>query len=154
MKIRQVVEHDLKKIRAFVKANHPLGFHTLYTYWVLYSQFKQLWHVCEINNNLVGFISGIKSLSENSTALIWQIGVERDMRGKGISKMLIDEFIKSCKSLDIEYGLVTIDPQNKASLGLFESYFLNHSNFEIYGNLSLNDEFGLDEYEEIYKFKI
>ncbi|MGB1799832.1 MAG: GNAT family N-acetyltransferase [Gammaproteobacteria bacterium] len=155
MNIRHVTEEDLGKIRAFVKDNPPLGFHTLYTYWVLYSQFGRLWHICEENGNIVGFISGIKSVSEPSTVLIWQIGVSKNIRGKGVSTALIDEFLSSCKQLGIENGLVTIDPSNKVSLGLFQSYFNKYSSFNVCGSLSLSDEFCKDdEYEDIYTFKI
>ena len=155
MNVRQVKEGDLKKIRAFVKNNPPLGLHTLYTYWVLFSQFRQLWYVCEEDSEIVGFISGVKSLSLNSTALIWQIGVSKNMRGKGVSIALIDAFVNSCKQLSIEHGLVTIDPNNKASLKLFESYFSKHSNFKAYGNLSLDDELTTEsEHEDIYSFEI
>ncbi len=155
MNIRQVEERDLKNIRFFVKNNPPLDFHTLYTYWVLYSQFRKLWYICEEDGDIVGFISGIKNLTEEPTAMIWQIGVAKIMRGKGVSRRLLDAFTNACNTLKIKQGCVTINPSNKASLNLFKSYFDANSNFKISGNLDLSDEFSLKaEYENIYTFSI
>jgi len=155
MTIRQASESDLSKIRAFVKKNPPLGFHSLYTYWVLCSQFNKLWFVFEEDKEILGFIAGVKNLSSVPTALIWQIGVDERMRGEGVSRQLIDAFLASCRELHIEKGLVTIDPENKSSLGLFQSYFTKHSNFERCGSLDLSDEFSeVNEYEDIYSFNV
>jgi len=146
--IRNIKEQDLKKIRSLVKECYPLGFHTLYTYWVISYYFSSLTFVLEDEGTIVGFISGIMSVDKPATAFIWQIGLKSSYRNKGYAQALIDKFVTSAQSLGASKVQFTIDPENTASLKAFHKY-ANKRGFKIEkkGILRLKDKFS--EKEEI-----
>jgi L-2,4-diaminobutyric acid acetyltransferase len=120
--IRNIQPEDLSKIRPLIKKCKPLGFHTLYTYWVLNYHFNDLFLISEEDSGINGIISGLLSGTKTKTAFIWQIGVDPDFRGRGISQMLIREFCKKALQLGAETIQLSIDPQNTASLNAFKKY--------------------------------
>ena len=154
--IRNIKISDLKHLRKLIKDCHPLGFHTLYTYWVLAYHFKELTFVAEENGNLVGYISGLESKRFKNTWFIWQIGVIPSFRGSGLSQKLLKHFFEKAKENYIRYIQVTIDPNNLASLKCFKR-FVRKSNFQMnkIDELHLIDEFEKHEtYEDIYVIEI
>ena len=154
--IRNIELSDLKHIRKLIKICHPLGFHTLYTYWVLAYHFQDLTFVAEENNNLVGYISGIESKQFKNTWFIWQIGVIPLFRGSGLSQNLLNHFFKKAKKNRIRYVQVTIDPNNTPSLKCFKK-FVENSKFKMskIDEMHIIDEFERYEtYEDIYVIEI
>jgi len=122
MIIRPIKQQDLSEIRSLVKGCAPLGFHSLYSYWVLNYHFNDLFLVAEEEHELTGFICGLISGRDPDTAFIWQIGVHNRCRGRGVSQKLIGEFFNRAQGRGIKTFLVSIDRANSASLAAFRKY--------------------------------
>ena len=69
----------------------------------------------------IGFITYIEN---DKCALIWQIGIIKKYRGKGLSKLLIDAVISGIENKDIN---VTIDEHNIPSNKAFKNYAKEHN---------------------------
>ena len=121
--IRNLKEDDIEKVVKFVKNCKPLTEHTYYTYWVLSKYFSDLCFLCEDKyQEILGLITGILPVNKKNKAFIWQIGVRKDYRRKGIALSLIDRFVNKCNSLNIYTIDFTIEPDNLASYNLFNKY--------------------------------
>ena len=154
MQIRNATIDDLENIRQFVKNTPPLDLHTPYTYWVMYSQSNSLWKVAVLNNQIIGFVAGIGSLAQPNAAFMWQIGIDKTLAPRGLAKNLVDEFIISCRELNISKVQLTIDPKNKTSLVFFTKHY-GKLNLQKTDSMNFTDTLSQDTIsEDIYEFEI
>ncbi|MDC7239177.1 MAG: GNAT family N-acetyltransferase [Spirochaetales bacterium] len=151
--IRNIKKSDLPEIRKLVAACHPLGFHTLYTYWVLQHHFGDLCFVSEEEGRLAGLITGLVSGSEGDTAFLWQIGVRPDFQGQGIAGHLVDCFASAVRNKGLGRIQLSIDPENPVSIKTFESFARKEGLvFRKIERISLSDEFSdYPEEEDLYE---
>ncbi|MCC7572272.1 MAG: GNAT family N-acetyltransferase [Candidatus Methanofastidiosum sp.] len=156
MIIRNCTVEDVDRIRKFVDRCKPLELHTPFTYWTLFNYFSNLCFLMIEEDELIGFISGIKGLLDKEVVYLWQIGISKDHRGKNYASVLIDNFIKAVIELDCNKIQVSISPDNEVSYKAFLKYVKEHSyslskidEVKYYDTLSDKKEF-----EMIYQIEI
>ena len=124
--IRQAEEKDAPLLRHLAKNCPPLDVHTQYTYWVVASFYGEYsFFVYEKNGDSpVGYVMCVKT---NDTLFFWQIGVRKEYRGRGLSRLLIDAVFKKAES-ETESPIlgVTIAKDNQNSYFAFLS-LLHHN---------------------------
>ena len=148
--IRTVTDTDLPRIREFITRCEPLGFHTLFTYWVLGSHFTDLFLICEEGSRIQGLITGLVSSTCDNTAFVWQLGVSPESRRQGVAQSLISEFCSRASKLGAGHIQVTIEPDNLASLGAFTKYAQSIGReLRRIDTLELNDEYASTPIHEI-----
>jgi len=155
--IHKIKLKDLEHIRDFIKKCKPLGFHTLYTYWVLAYHCNDFCFVArEENDEIIGFISAIVSQKHKNSIFLWQIGVLQKYRSTGLSHQLIDKLFQISSEKGFKSIQLSIDPDNKASFNLFKKYAESiNKNLVKIDNLRLSDKFSdYIEYEDIYQIVI
>jgi ribosomal protein S18 acetylase RimI-like enzyme len=78
--------------------------------------------VAEMEDRVVGFLLGTIIDKRNSPRkygyLVW-LGVQGDLKGKGIGKRLFSEYRKKMEEEGVRMLLVDTDPRNKEALGFF-----------------------------------
>ncbi len=156
MLIRTINEKDLPEIRRFVRDCGSLGIHTLYSYWVLQEHFTPLCLVGEIEGAPAGLVTGIKSLSRENTAFLWQIAVHPAHRGKGLGRQLISAFAAEAKARGLRTIEFSIAPGNRASKACFQSCARSLGRpLEEIKALSLYDDLeGVSENEILYRISL
>jgi len=127
MIIRNCSEEDVDKIRIFVSECKPLDLHTSITYWTLFKYFPNLCYVMLENDKVIGFVSGLRSSLEKDVVYLWQIGINKEHRGKSYASTLIEYFIKSAINLNCNKIQFTIAPENESSYNAFLKYSKEHS---------------------------
>ncbi len=122
MNIRNCTPGDIDQVRQLVNVCKPLGLHRKGTYWVLFTYFNDSCFVLEKDKKIIGFISGMKSTSQEGVFHIWQVGVFVTHRGQGHAYKLIEKILQRAKELGCSKVQFTIEVGNDKSLGLFTKY--------------------------------
>ena len=156
MIIRNCTVEDVEGVRKFVDVCKPLELHTPFTYWTLFNYFSNLCFLMIEGEELIGFISGIRSSLDKDVVYLWQIGVSKEQRGKNYALLLIGHFIKAVIGLDCNKIQVSISPENQASYNTFVKYAKEHSyTFAKIGEVKYNDQLSdKKEYEILYELQI
>ncbi|MEN6379478.1 MAG: GNAT family N-acetyltransferase [Methanofastidiosum sp.] len=156
MIIRNCTVEDVENVRKFVNACKPLELHTPFTYWTLFNYFSNLCFLMIEGEELIGFISGIRSSLDKDVVYLWQIGISKEQRGKNYALLLIDHFIKAVIDMDCNKIQVSISPENQASYNTFVKYAKKNSyTFAKIGEVKYNDQLSdKKEYEILYELQI
>lgn len=139
--LKKPTKYDAKSIYNLVKNSPPLDINSLYSYAMVGEYFSHTSALCTNNNDVIGFISAFKSTKERHRLFVWQVAVDVRARGKKLATKMLDFIIRNNPEItEIE---TTINPSNKASFRLFESFvetkggglvdesiFLDESSFE------------------------
>lgn len=119
--IRNINNQDYTEIQSLVEmCGEYVTTYPLYSYWILTQYFNKTSRVAEIDNSIIGFISGLPAVNKQ-IVFIWQLCVLEDFRNKGIASRLIDSIVKEAKkdNYRIEF---TISKKNCTSINLFMKY--------------------------------
>ena len=154
--VRNCTVKDIDKIRQFVNLCKPLTLHTPYTYYVLFTHFSDSCLVIEENNSIRGYISGIKSVSLKDTFFIWQIGVEKESRGKGCAYILIEKIMQIARKQGCTKVQFTIEPDNDKSFNTFNNFAKkNNISMKKLSSLKFHDSLSQENgLEIVYEFTI
>lgn len=120
---RQPQLNDGLAMFELVKASPPLDVNSSYLYFLQASHFANTCVVAEMDNEMVGFVSGYFRPDRKDSLFVWQVVVSQKARGQGLAKKLLEALVKNQKSRPMVRELsCTISPSNKASQGLFYSF--------------------------------
>lgn len=149
--IKEVEEEDSPTIKHLAMNCPPLDVHTPYTYWVVSKLFGKHSFLAKDGEKAIGYIMCAKN---NSALLIWQIGILKEYRKKGISKKLIKAVFDSIKDENIDV-YVTIAEENKNSYYAFYNFSLeNNYSFLKTDYIKINDIDNKEFVEHEYMYKI
>lgn len=121
--LKEVEEIDFPILKHLATNCPPLDIHTSYTYWAISKLFNKHCFLAKDGEVPIGYIMCIKN---NSTLLIWQIGIVKEYRKRGISKILIKAVFDSIKDENIDV-YVTIAEDNKDSYYAFYSFCIKNN---------------------------
>ena len=79
---------------------------------------KQIFLIAEINKELVGFILGERTTGD--LAYLWEVGISKNFRRKGIGKVLLNSFVKECKKRKLR-SIITYSHLNERTLNFFKN---------------------------------
>ena len=83
---------------------------------VFFIHFKNTTFIAEIDNQLVGFLVGFMSQSEESIGYIHFAGVHPRFRKAGIGRLLYEKFYSACRANDRSIVKSCTSPVNKLSI--------------------------------------
>jgi ribosomal protein S18 acetylase RimI-like enzyme len=83
---------------------------------VFFIHFNQSTFIAEIGNELIGFLVGFMSQSEEGVGYIHFVGVHPQFRKFGIARRLYDKFYAACKAYDKSIVKSCTSPVNKLSI--------------------------------------
>lgn len=111
---------DGKKMWQLVKALSPeLDMNSAYKYLILSEYFSNCCVVAKKDENVVGFITGFVSPEKRDTVFVWQIGIDKSERGKGLGSKLLMQLVDQ-QDDKVDYVEASITPSNIASQMLFQ----------------------------------
>ena len=117
--IRLANRNDAIFMWRLVEESAILDHNSFYCYFVLSNFFSSTCAVAEVQNRIIGFVTGFIEPERPDTYFVWQVRVVKSARQKGIGSSLIKFIIG--KHEGIRYVEATISPSNAASQHLFFS---------------------------------
>ncbi|WP_438970473.1 diaminobutyrate acetyltransferase [Methylophaga sp.] len=111
----------------------PLDTNSMYCNLLQSCHFSDTSVAAELDENIVGFISGYVLPKKPDTLFIWQVAVGEKARGQGLAGRMLREILERPACENVKFIETTITPDNRASWALFESLAnklgaeLNHS---------------------------
>jgi L-2,4-diaminobutyric acid acetyltransferase len=122
MNYRKAEEKDIQPIvrllndcRPYVLAHHD------YLYWILCNYYQSSCFVCEAQDRLIGFVSGLPSLDQMSV-FIWQICVHPEYRRKGVACRLLQLLHEVSELNGFKHLQLSISKENSTSFRMFNRF--------------------------------
>lgn len=117
---RMPTEDDGKGIWKLVKETGVLDLNSSYSYLMWAKFFDKTSVVVEVDQEIVGFISGFIQPNAPNTLFIWQVAVAHSQRKKGLATRMLKAILHRLESRNIQCIEATVSPSNEASAALFQ----------------------------------
>jgi L-2,4-diaminobutyric acid acetyltransferase len=118
---RPATAEDGGQIWKLVKESGALDQNSPYSYLLLCREFSSTCLVAEAEDEIVGFVTAFKPPSREDTIFVWQVGVKRSQRGRGIAGILLEDLLVQPACEDVSWLEATVTPSNRPSRNLFRS---------------------------------
>lgn len=93
-----------------------------YAYILLCQHFGNTCLVAEKDGRMVGFVLAYVPPRQPDTVFVWQIGVSREVRGRGVGHKLLNQLLALDGCRNVSYLEASVTPSNKASQNLFRAF--------------------------------
>jgi L-2,4-diaminobutyric acid acetyltransferase len=107
-------------VHQLIANSPPLDLNSVYSYYLLSDHFRDSCVIAESQGKVVGFLSAYRIPSRPSTLFVWQVVVNRALRGKKIAWRMLDAVLQRYQGDELDYVEATVNPDNIASRRLFE----------------------------------
>ncbi len=97
----------------------PLDPNSLYCNLLQCSHFADTGLAAQLDDTLVGFVSGYRVPQRRETFFLWQVVVAPEVRGRGLARRMIHALLRRLSSSAVTYLETSITPDNAASWALF-----------------------------------
>ena len=111
---------DGKEVWRFIKETGVLDLNSSYSYLMWSTFFDETSVVVEMDERIVGFISGFIQPNNPHTLFVWQVAVDASQRGKGLASRMLQTILHRDACRNIRFLETTISPSNNASQALFQ----------------------------------
>ncbi|MFI8619720.1 diaminobutyrate acetyltransferase [Marinomonas sp. NPDC078689] len=99
----------------------PLDTNSVYCNLLQCDHFSDTSVAAELDDALVGFISGYLLPAKTDTLFVWQVAVHESARGKGLAKKMLRDILSRPSCAGVRYLETTITRSNEGSWALFRS---------------------------------
>jgi len=122
IRLRKPELKDGIEIHNLVKNSKPLlDLNSLYCYLLISDHFSETSAVAVHNLKVCGFLSAYIHPKKKDTLFVWQVAVDKKMRGVGLASSMLNDILKRDNLKEISYIETTITPSNTASIAFFRS---------------------------------
>jgi L-2,4-diaminobutyric acid acetyltransferase len=118
--IRKPQANDGYDIHQLIANSPPLDLNSIYSYYLLSVHFRDSCVVAESQGKVIGFLSAYCLPQEPQTLFVWQVVVNRLLRGKKVAWRMLESLLQRFERGELEQVAATVNPSNSASRGLFE----------------------------------
>lgn len=119
---RSATAADGAQMWRFVQEAGVLELNPSYAYILLCQHFGDTCLVAELNGEMVGFVLAYVPPRQSDTVFVWQIGVSRKVRGRGVGLQLLRQLLACDGCRNVTYLEASVTPSNTASLNLFRAF--------------------------------
>ena len=119
---RKPQSQDGAAIWELVKACKPLDENSMYCNLIQCDHFADTCVVAEMDDAIVGWISGYLLPDSPETLFVWQVAVSEKARGRGLGGRMLRELIARDECDGVSQMKTTITRDNLASWGLFTKF--------------------------------
>ncbi|HLU55607.1 MAG TPA: diaminobutyrate acetyltransferase [Pseudonocardia sp.] len=102
------------------EATGVLDVNSRYAYLLWCRDFAATSVVARRDDDVVGFVTGFRRPDEPSTLVVWQVGVDAAVRGRGVASAMLDTLFDQVP--DVDHLEATVTPDNTASAALFGGF--------------------------------
>jgi L-2,4-diaminobutyric acid acetyltransferase len=102
------------------EATGVLDLNSRYAYLLWCRDFAATSVVARHDGNVVGFVTGFRRPEEPSTLVVWQVGVDAEVRGRGVAAAMLDVLFDRVPGVD--HLEATVTPDNAGSIALFSRF--------------------------------
>jgi len=106
----------------FVEAAGVLEQNPSYAYILLCQHFGDTCLVAEQDGEMVGFVLAYIPPRQPDTIFVWQVGVSKKVRGKGVGLRLLRHLMALPACRNVQFLEASVTPSNKASQNLFRAF--------------------------------
>ncbi|WP_111467062.1 diaminobutyrate acetyltransferase [Microbacterium suaedae] len=101
-----------------------LDLNSSYAYALFARDFATTCRVAVTDGEVVGFVIGYRRPDDPSRLFIWQVAVDAEQRGRGLSGRMLDDLVTGLRAEDptVAWLETTITDDNVASRALFRSF--------------------------------
>lgn len=139
---------DAAAVHALIDECKPLDLNSRYAYMLLCTHFAGTCAVAERQGSMVGFVSGYQKPADESVLFVWQVAVSHRVRGQGVGRGMLREMLDRPEQSGVHYLEATINPSNRPSWALFESFAKKLGASCAAQTLFRKEDFGGQEHEE------
>lgn len=123
--IRKPRASDGYEIHQLIANSPPLDLNSIYSYYLLSDHFSDSCVVAENQGRVVGFLSAYRIPQRPDTLFVWQVVVNRALRGKRIAWRMLESLLQRLGG-EVRQVEATVNPSNAASRALFERLAKEH----------------------------
>ncbi len=147
LEMRSPRRADAASIHRLVRESESLEANSLYAYLLICRDFSQTSLVACDREGLLGFVAGYRLPEKPEAVFVWQIGVARRARRRGVAKKMLARLCEAERARGTRYLEATVAPSNAPSRGLFQSLAESLSTpLQILPGFTI-DEFGDEPHE-------
>jgi len=106
----------------FVEAAGVLEQNPSYAYILLCQHFGDTCLVAEQNGEMVGFVLAYIPPRQPDTIFVWQVGVSKKVRGKGVGLRLLRHLMALPACRNVKFLEASVTPSNQPSQKLFRAF--------------------------------
>jgi L-2,4-diaminobutyric acid acetyltransferase len=121
--LRRPNEHDGYKLHKLVERAGKLDTNSIYCNLLQLSHFADTAIVAEVDDRLVGSITGYRLPTNPNTLFVWQVAVDPDCRGQGLASKMLKALAERLIDEGVTHIETTITQDNMASRKLFTRFF-------------------------------
>lgn len=119
---RPATPADGREMWRFVREAGVLELNQSYAYILMCQHFGNTCLVAETDEKMVGFVLAYVPPRQPDTVFVWQIGVARDVRGRGVGLHLLRHLLALDGCRNVQYLEASVTPSNKPSQNLFRAF--------------------------------
>ncbi len=119
---REPVLGDGAAIYKLVKRSPPLDLNSRYCYLLLGDHFSKTCIVAEHRSDIVGFISAYPHPKKHDTLFVWQVVVDKQMRGRRLAGDMLERLLARGDPSRVSFIETTVTPSNRSSLRFFQTF--------------------------------
>lgn len=119
IRFRKPSVQDGPGIWSLVKESGVLDLNSAYSYLMMCKFYSDTCIVAEHDNKIAGFVTAFNPPSKPDTIFVWQVGVAKSFRGKGLATILLKELLQRKSGQNVRFLEATVSPSNVPSQSLF-----------------------------------
>ena len=117
--MRRPIEKDGIAIWELIKGTAVLDLNSPYSYLMLCRYFNKTCVVSELDNRIVGFVSGFLLPESPDVLFIWQVAVHKENLRHGLALAMLKYVIAKHSAKPVRFVKMTVNPTNKAAHKLY-----------------------------------
>lgn len=117
--LRQPEKEDGVRLANFVRISPPLDMNSTYCNVLQCYHFRQTCILAELDGEIIGYVTGYRVPEQPHIYFLWQVGVGKEGRGKGLATKMIQAIFSRESCRGVTELNTTITPSNEASRKLF-----------------------------------
>lgn len=122
LRLRKPQPRDGARVWQLIRECPPLDRNSMYCNVLQCTDFADTCIIAELENRVVGWISGYRPPDDDGTLFIWQVAVHERARGMGLAKKMLNRLLQRSDCEDVDYLKTTITEDNAPSRALFQSF--------------------------------
>lgn len=120
IQLRTPIEDDAAPIWQLVHDDGGLDINSPYAYLLVCTDHAETSLVAADATGVVGFVAAYRPPNRDDAVFVWQVGVARRARRRGLGRRMLHALIDQPGNRDVRFVTATVTPDNRASMGLFE----------------------------------